>query len=211
MNSDSEFFNLGVKLGAFNQGVDASDLPTVEGLVRTIEDPSEPGYGDLQRLMCKYAAQAFEEAGKGDTWACQFFHSLSKAANWYPELEMFSDAVIKAAGTVYKEALIDQADRTGDSIVKNAAGFLPNAAGKAVAMAPGALKAFAGAGVAGGAGLGALWWLMNRHSQEDENSIEALKAKLDFYDKLTNEIQNEVKSTGPGSTGDVRDVVQDLI
>jgi len=46
--------------------------------------------------------------------------------------------------------------------------------------------------VAGGGIAGGLYWLLNRHSEEDEDEAEVVKAKIDYYNKISDEIKRQL-------------------
>lgn len=211
MQDTDQYFNLGIKLGAAAGGITPDQLPTLCGVVEESENVNNVNYGNLQRVVCKHAAVAFEKSGQQNDWCYHLFTKLAESRDWYPELDGFSDAVICAMGKVHQEGIAQEIEKAGDEIVKRASGFVGTLPGKAVALAPDALKTFAGLGVLGGAGLGSLYWLLNRHGQEDDTKNEELKAKIDYYNKLTNEVKAELQNNPPASTRDIKSTIENFL
>lgn len=205
----SKYHRAGQKLAAMMYGSNSEDAATASGLVTAIDDVSNPGYGNFQRLMCKYAAEAFREAGQGASFEYCLFKEAAQAPQWFPEMDKLSNAVVNSLGVVYLDAQQDE-HLAGREVVKNAAmGILAPSAVSLVKKTPDLFKTVAGLGVAGGAGLGSLIWLMNRHSKQDSDKAEALRAKVKYYNKLTSQIKQELGEE-PSSDEKVEEIVHDV-
>lgn len=183
----------GKKLAALAYNCSNSDLAMADGLVSTLEDHTHPEYGNFQRVLCKYAADAFDKAGQCTGFEHQLFKEASQVEEWYPEMDHISNSVLNALGTVFALAKND-ADFKAHEAIKEAAlnTLFPAVAGGVMRNTPGLIKNIATLGIGAGAGIGSLAWLMNRHSRQDEDDLEAMKAKIDYYKQLTNEIKSEL-------------------
>lgn len=190
--TNSKFFNLGVKLAAAVNNKTDKELCAVAGYVDTINNHKEANYGALQKMVCKIAADVFDEAGRKNEIEYHFLDRLSKAANWLPELDKYSDSVLMALGKIATEYEVQKGSDFKDEVVSKSAGLLPKLIGVASATTPDLIKAYAALGTIGGAATGGLYWLLNRDTQEDESDSEAIKAKIDYYNRVSNEIKNQI-------------------
>jgi hypothetical protein len=190
--NDSSFFNLGAKLASATLGRDPQSLVTISGLVSTIDNPKEENYGFVQKLVCKVAADAFSEAGRKAEIEYHIFEKLAHTANWYPEFDAYSDAALMALGKVAVEHEQQIKEASTEEIVKQANNILPNLVSMAGKSTPDVIKSIATAGALGGGITGGLYWLLNRHSQEDEDEAEVVKAKIDYYNKISDEIKRQL-------------------
>lgn len=209
--TNSSHYEFGKKIAAAMFNVDPRDLPFYEGQAEAIADTRDPGYGNLQRVMCKAAARAFEEAGRVDEFDYHLMVKLAEAQQWYPELDQYSDAVIKAFGRASEEMKMAAEVTRNETMLKVAGGLGGALLGGAAKITPDVIKSIATLGVGGGALAGSLYWLLNRDSTADETDIEAMKTKRDYYKKLTGDIQSELSARPGASVNDVRNTVQDII
>jgi hypothetical protein len=207
----NEYRVAGQKLAAMAYGCSDGDVAMASGLIDTLMDPDQPGYGNLQRVLCKYAAEAFKEAGEMASFEYGLYKEASQVSDWYPELDEISNPVLTALGRVYAEAQKDQA-RVSLDAVKEAAlnNIWPTIAGGVVRNTPEVIKNIATLGVGAGAGLGSLMWMMNRHSNTDEKELEAMKAKVKYYRSLTDEIKRELGS-GPVTEDTLAEAARNVI
>ena len=167
----------------------------------------------MDRAMCKLAGEMFRLAGRGTSPLRIMFVKMAHAEKWDPRLQDVVDTVYEVAGDHWlgriKQASegFNKAAGIG-SIVANLGRFGFNVAPEVAKMIP--LLA-----VAGGAGSGALWWLANRHADEDDSNTAALKAKVDYYRSITDEITDELNRKGiikdPVDTGAARANATDAI
>jgi hypothetical protein len=190
--NDSSFFNLGVKLASAARGRDPQSLVTISGLVSTVDNYKETNYGFIQKFACKIAADAFAEAGRKNEIEYHIFEKLARTPSWYPELDAYSDAALASLGKIADEYEQQIKEASNDTIVKQATNFLPSILTTAGKVTPELVRAVAGLGVAGGGIAGGLYWLMNRHSEEDEDEAEVVKAKIDYYNKISDEIKRQL-------------------
>lgn len=214
MNTQSPAFKLGQQLGLAAYGFNKSGYAMASGMVEAFDDADNPNYGAFQKMLCKYASEAFKEAGHMGSFEYILFKEAAEYKDWYPELDKFSDAVLHALGNVLKEAKEERHFNTREAVVKKASmavgSMIPSMAQGVLNNTPDMLKSIATLGVGGGAIAGSLAWLMNRHVAQDEDTAEGMKAKIRYYKKLTNDIRNQL-GTAPSTVDDVRDAVHDVI
>lgn len=190
--TDSSFFNLGVKLAAAARNRDSNNIVALSGFVSTIDNPKEANYGFTQKFVCKVAADAFAEAGRKNEMEYHIFEKLAQAAVWHPEFDRYSDAAFAALGKIAFEQETQAKEAKADLLVKQAKNFLPELLSMAGSSTPDIIKAMAAAGALGGGVTGGLYWLLNRHAQEDEDEAEQIKAKINYYNKISDEIKNQL-------------------
>lgn len=213
--TDNNFFNLGVKLASVSLGRKPEDLVAVSALVETVDNVKESNYGYLQKFICKAAADCFAEIGRMDELEYHIYEKLASTPNWFPELDAFSDAAFVAFGKIALEHENAVKEATADGVVKNSnvlLGSVSKLLGGVAKATPEVIATMAGAGAIGGSALGGLYWLLNRHGLEDEADAEAMKAKIDYYNKVTNEIKSQLgnKKLPPAELASrVADVMQD--
>lgn len=126
------------------------------------------------------------------------YTALYKTAHWFKELDLFSDASLAALGRLYTTYEKQAKNERLDDIVKAAKISVPGLVSMAGESVPEVVKNLAAVGTIGGGVAGGLYWMMNRHSNEDEADSEAIKAKIDYYNNLSNEIKRQLQ-TAPGS------------
>jgi len=210
----SPAFLAGQQLGLLTYGFSKSGFATADGMISALENHKHPEYGKFQKVLCKYASEAFKHAGEMGSFEYNLFKEAAHAPEWYPELDKFSDAVLIALGNIVKEAKEERHFKMREDLTKKAAmnlgAIVPSVAEGVVSHTPDLLKTVAGVGVGGGAIAGSLAWLMNRHVAQDEDKAEGMKAKIRYYRKLTQDIRNQLGS-GPVPEQDVRQAVNDVI
>ena len=190
--NDSSFFNLGAKLASVALSRDPQSLVTVGGLISTVDNAKEADYGFIQKFVCKVASDAFAEAGRKNEIEYHVFDKLATTPIWYPEFDSYSDAAFAALGKVANEYEQQIKEASNEEVVKQSNNILTGLLTTAGKAAPEAIKTFAGAGALGGGIAGGLYWLLNRHSAEDEDEAEVIKAKIDYYNKISDEIKRQL-------------------
>jgi hypothetical protein len=193
-----DFYNVGLKLAAALNNKTEAELVALDGFISTMQNPKVANYGALQKIACKIAADAFEEAGRKDDPVYHMYTALYKTAHWFKELDLFSDASLAALGRLYTTYEKQAKNERLDDIVKAAKISVPGLVAMAGESVPEVVKNLAAVGTIGGGVAGGLYWMMNRHSNEDEADSEAIKAKIDYYNNLSNEIKRQLQ-TAPGS------------
>ncbi len=190
--NDSSFFNLGVKMASAARGRDPQSLVTISGLISTVDNPKEANYGFIQKFVCKVAADAFSEAGRKNEMEYHVFEKLANTTIWYPEFDSYSNAVFAALGSIATEHEQQVKEASAETVVKQAQTLLPNLISMAGKSTPDVIKGLAAAGALGGGITGGLYWLLNRHANEDEDEAEVVKAKIDYYNKISDEIKRQL-------------------
>lgn len=190
--NDSSFFNLGAKLASVALSRDPQSLVTIGGLVSTVDNPKEANYGFIQKFVCKVASDAFEESGRKNELEYHVFDKLANTPVWFPEFDNYSNAALAAIGKVATEHEQQIKDASNDEVVKQSNNMLAGLLASAGKATPDVVKNVAGAGAVGGGIAGGLYWLLNRHSAEDEDEAEVIKAKIDYYNKISDEIKRQL-------------------
>lgn len=211
MNLEDLFFNLGVNIAASAHNKTASDVVTIAAMADSLDDVKSANYGRMQRMTCQLAAEAFDEAGRKNELLYHVFNKLASVAVWHPEMDAFSDAVFRALGTIADQQAKEAQVAYKEDVVKSARTLLPSLVTTAGESMPDIIKRMAAVGALGGGVTGGLYWLLNRHSNEDEDKAEAVKAKIDYYNRLTGEIKGQLKNHPGNSVSDIKKVVQDSI
>lgn len=208
--TDSSFFNLGVKLAAAVRNRDSQNLVSLSGLTSTIDNPKEANYGFVQKFVCKIAADAFAEAGRKSEMEYHIFEKLASAPVWHSQFDAYSNAAFAALGRIATEYEQQVKQASNDAVVKEAASFLPSLISTTGKSTPDIVKGLAAAGALGGGITGGLYWLLNRHSQEDEDEAEVIKAKIDYYNKISGEIKRQL-GTKKMAPAELASQVQEIV
>jgi len=183
---NTQHFDFGVKLASF-----AYDVGPSEFEVRAAYSASLDASPEVSQLVCKMAASIYECADRKKDFAFHLYDGLSKEASWCDNYNEFSDCVIDALQTIMP--ILEEEDMQKKAGVRSTiAGLIGRGAG----MAPGAVKTLAAAGVLGGGAVGSLAWYANRDVQEDEQDLEALKARVKNYSRITDEINDRLRASG---------------
>ena len=183
--------------------------------VDKLSDVNDPNYGALDRMVANYAAEAFNAADKRASFEYCLYDNLRKAAQWFPEFNRFTDPVYSVMarevnmdiedGNRVKSAAAQQADLDKRAAILNT---VLNMAGKGVTSTPALTKMLLGAGAATGAGAGALYWGLNRDSNEDDEKIEAMKERLKHYHRITNEISSDLQRNNATRSQEPQDIIK---
>jgi hypothetical protein len=186
-------FVAGQKLAALSYGMDNGEVAFCDGLMSRLEDHRNQNYGIFQKILCKYAADAFSEVGQRGTLVHEIYKAASQVEDWYPELDKFVDPILHALGKTYAEA-IEERNFNAREAVKDASlvGLTPAIAGNLINRVPSLVKNVAGFGMVSGGLAGALAWLLNRHMSTDTEKIDSINVKRRYYKKLTDEIRSEL-------------------
>ena len=133
----------------------------------------------FRRELCKIAYAAFETAGEPHCAEAILFSNLSKAAEWHPTFNRFTDAVLRALAK--------------QEITKGAAVLLPAVAAIHDKAGGGMLKTLAAGGALGGAALGSLAFLLSRNAQQSSAENAILLEKVKAYKQLKRDIQEDME------------------
>lgn len=187
----------GINLVCSLAGITPADFEFCKAASDTLEAPgNDLVYG---RYLSRIAAGLYKEAGKMERLEHFIYEEMSKAAEWSPELNAYIEPVEIALGRAYRDILEKQ---HAETVTKEANAGALNAyiggeiLGQGLALTPTAAKALMTLGVGSGAAAGALWHILNRHGNEDDDKLEAMKARIQQYDKITNEISHDLRRRG---------------
>lgn len=210
---ESEYYKLGLSIAAAARGDTVDEILQKKASTDTVANHKESGYGAVQRLVCKYAAEAYKECGKMDSFSYHVFNKLASTKNWWPELDPYYDAASVALGKVHSNIRKEAADANCAAIFeKRALNLFTSLATGATRMSPELIKMMLGVGAVGGVGVGSAAWLANRGITQDQPQIEAMKEKINYYNQLTEEIEGELKRKGsPTDRDEVEEIVNEYI
>jgi hypothetical protein len=196
MTSD---IKLGMALAAVAHGTSLSDFVSSEAFNK--EAGASPTFN---AEVAHTIGTMYELAGKENSLERHLLHVCQKQAalgNDVAEaiLEEFSEALYDTLGS--DEDLSKEAAVAGT-------GAVASLLAKLGLSTPGAIKTLLLGSAALGTGAGALHWKMNRDSVQDEADIEAMQAKVDTYNRITNEISSRMKEKGivPGQEEDLEEL-----
>lgn len=150
-----------------------------------------PRSESFSRALVKFAANAYVETGATDKLGYFIFKGAGDLNRWSDTAESLADIVARSLGKQAMERSF-LGDLTEEELAKEASSTLFNMIGRGAALTPDVAKALLGGSlVVGGVG-GGLTWAANRAIKEDEDDIEAMKAKIQTYRRLTGDIENEL-------------------
>lgn len=164
---------LGILLACIENGVDPRDFSRIEGMAKA----ASQNPGPVGRMIAKAAYDVMATCGRAHTAPANHLLMISKQASWCPQ---FQDVVDEVQRTLFVLLPLEKrAFQVSGGDVLGALGSV----GKGIGY---------GSLLAGG-GLGALYWLLNRHSTQDESDIEAMKQQADYYQQLTRELEHNLR------------------
>lgn len=212
-NDLSAYRTFGEDLALAAAGVGRSEFTVKRAAVEGLSDGTNEGYGSVQRLVCRYAAAAFAGAGHTVSPHRQIFMKLASCRPWSPSFDPYSDAVLAAVGRVHGEIREMEAGAAKSALVKAAsAALLPSVMGGMARLTPDVLKLLLTGGAVAGITGGSLAWMGNRGVREDDAELEAMKARIGYYDKVRREIEEEMQSQSiPSTPEEIEDTVEDFI
>lgn len=163
---------LGFLFGLTEHNRDISDGPRLIGLSkRASENPEAWG-----KPILRQASQALWFRSPHSAPAYHL-HFLCKSA-WSPHTDEVLDLVLTAA----------QAQQQVKKATSLASFTNPGLAGLGLAG-----KGLLYGAAAGGAGAGALWWLLNRHASQDEADNAGKQQQVDYYQDLARELEDSMR------------------
>lgn len=162
---------LGMLIGAVEHGHNPGDLDAISGAVQVWDRDGGPA----GRLLTKAARDLLIATGRGHTAPAFHLHFLCKSANW----DLHAQEVAQEIAQVLEVC---------DDLRKEAFSLkdIPAAGG---AVGRGALLGSMGLG----GGLGALYWLLSRHSNQDDAEVEAMSNQVRYYDNLARELEDSMR------------------
>lgn len=150
-----------------------------------------PRSESFSRALLKFAEHAYVQAGATDQLGYHIYKRASELQRWSDTAESLADIVATSLGKQATERTM-LGDLTEEELAKEASGTLMGILGRGAALTPDVAKALLGGSlVVGGVG-GGLTWAANRAIKEDEDDIEAMKAKIQTYRRLTGDIESEL-------------------
>ena len=199
MKPDTQKYKqFGADLACIMHGVDPYDLD----LKKEANEYSERDTV-TKACVCKMAADMYEGCGKTDRPEYFVFRKLARAADWPDPLDTFYDSVLTGLGTFVSRSDAEFAQEGKAAGVGVMGGLIPSLVGKGLALTPSMLATLAGLGVGVGAAGGAVSWKMNRDSDKDEAGLEAMKARIKYYNQITDEISRDLEEKGDIGPEDV--------
>jgi hypothetical protein len=186
----------GINLACVNAGITPLAFEFHKSAVEYRENPTTPGYGVFERGLAKFAAEMYAHCGQQDSIEYHVFDQLTKSATWYPQFNAYTDPVLETLGAALGEAVGQ--DHALQARVKSAGlhqGLIGALGERALSWSPSLLQGLLAASAATGAGIGSIYWALNRHSTEDDADNEATQAKINHYSKLTKQISNRLQDT----------------
>lgn len=163
--------NIGIFIGATEHGYN----PSAMHFIKAAAERWDAEGGPAARLVFKAARDLLTATGRQYSAPAFHFHFLSKSADWNDhakEVVTLVAQVVEVMSPMHKQAF-------NIKDVTSAAGL----AGR------GALLGSVGLG----AGLGSLYWLLSRHSNQDDADIEAMRKQVDYYHSLSKELEDSMR------------------
>jgi hypothetical protein len=183
----STFHNLGVALATAHRGGAIADLHVKHAFQEELL--GDPAFTDR---VCDRIGTMYELAGKGTSFERCLLTTLHKEA-------AVGNSSARALQREFVDSFLDVlADSpTLDKSAAAAAGGVSAALARlGLATTPGALKLLLAAGVMGGTTMGALHWGLNRDSREDGKDISEMQARVDEYNRITDQLSEKLQSKG---------------
>jgi len=177
MNHADFAFDQGVAMALRTHGVAPDEFVKMAAMLDRLNSSESEPYG---RLCAQLGRDIYEKAGRTDTTGFHLFDRLTKMANWCPEAQ-------KLAVEPLHRAL-------GDMRVKCASvDAISNVAGAAVKASPAALKYLYMLAALTGVGAGTAAWSVERDSKQDNEAVEADKARTDAYNQMSYLLDNGIR------------------
>lgn len=161
--------SVGIELACANLGVKPGEYQFRKGAA-SVQDE-----GVIGRSIAKIANEVMCFCGRGWTAPARHLEMISKSAAWFPQHQEAVNTVLRAL--IATQAFQKQAVHVADII--GGTGSLAKGIGYGAAI--------------GGSGLGSLYWLLSRHSRQDDADIDAMTREKDYYTQLSGEIEDAMK------------------
>ena len=193
-------------MACLEHGIPPATLPFHEAVVEHISNHLNENYGALEKMACHFAAEVFQAVGEKVSPEFCLFDQLRKVANWNPYYDQYARPVFNALCSEQLDARADdeqQAETIKRAFVANVLGML----GKGLTATPTIAKTVLAGGAAAGAGLGSLYWALNRHATEDDDKNEALKARIKLYRRIKSEIAEDLKRNSVVPSDSPRNII----
>lgn len=170
-DSFTDMRKLGMLIGAIEHGYNPGDMDSITSSAAVWDAEGGPA----ARLMFKAARDLLVATGRGQSAPAYHLHFLSKSASWdvhAKEVASHVAQVIDVLGPMHKQAF-----------------NVRDVAGAGGLMGRGALL---GSMMLGG-GLGTLYWLLSRHSNQDAADIESMQNQVNYYNELSKELEDSMR------------------
>ena len=164
------------KLGKYIGFVEMGISPAYENFCEGVSDlwDSEEG-APAARLMIKGARDLLIATGRGQTAPAFHLHFISKSADWNTHCREVADHV----ASVFK--FMDDFTKEGSAV--------RDLLGGGTFLGRGAMYGAMGLG----GGLGALYWLLSRHANQDSADMEAKEHQIKYYNQLSRELEDSMR------------------
>ena len=178
-------------------GVSRKEGLRIKAAVRHLDARNNPDARIFEQAVIKMAAVIMKEAGRMDTLSYHLADQIIKNAtvHWPPEFSEFAGMVMQAVGREsLRQKHADTGELTQRDIKAAAAKWLMGATvGKGVSMTPELIEGLLGLSALTGGAMGGLAWKLNRDTDEDDAKLEGMKARIDTYDRITNDVERNLK------------------
>lgn len=153
-------------------GVPFSSFPFINGMAEAMDGEKSASAG---RVLVKAAHDLMLATGR--QYEAPTFHLrlVIKSAHWNQHCQDIADHVTRVLKLL--EPMQKQAFGAGDATALLGGG------------ARGALYGSMGLG----GGLGALYWLLSRHANQDESDAESMQHQLHYYNSLSRELSDSMR------------------
>ena len=159
--------DLGRMFGCLEYGFSPRSIDYIEGAASRGVD------GGVGRQLFKAAHDIMSITGRGSSAPALHLMMLSKQADW----TLHSDEVFRDISRLLL------ASQPMEKAAFSGAASLANTGAKALTTGT----------LAGGAGLGALYFMLNRHATQDEADSEAMQHQVDYYNHLSRELEDSMR------------------
>lgn len=195
-------------IAAVLHGVNPDEIEFHKASAKALSDYHDPNYGALEKLAASFAVNMYRETGQTASTEYFLFEGLTKVASWLPEYDKFTDPVFASIAGSYGEALDCMKEQASLNKSAGIASMLTSLVSGAARATPAMVKTLMTAGAATGAGMGALYWGLNRHSTEDEEQLEAQKERLRHYTRITREISDDLRRNNVTEPEEAKKTIQ---
>lgn len=178
-------------------GISEPQANSIKGFVQAME--TSPDKRAFEKSVVTMTECIMRESGNMSKMAYHLARQIDEyvGPHWPAQFSEFSDIALRSIGRVAisdKQAAEHSAEIvTGDDVKCAAAKWLVGLAGKGISLTPETVKALIGISAGTGAAIGGLGWKLNRDTQQDDDDLEAMRAKIDTYDRISNEIESELQ------------------
>lgn len=188
MNPNTAAFQYGMMIACVSH-----DRPVKSASVMSSAIIDHP---EVDRWLFRIGEVAYRESGLMGSLGYQICKRAASAPVIGGNLRVMASIVGRAIGRAVLEqkraAAEDDATLDAGQIKSATALWLKSLVNGGAAMAPEAGKILLGGALATGAVAGGLGWAANRGIKTDEEDIEAMKAKIHTYRRITKDINDEL-------------------